>query len=297
MLVVGQSGAHRASLSAGINPMTSRYVPYATTPTRLLGAADQRRGGDRLDIHLGAGRDGGALRRVDHRRVWQASRRRGQRVAGNLDSAGDSADDVPLDRRRIEQAVAAAGEAALRHRGRRRTTSTARPAGWHGCWRWPSPRHRSWRSRCRGCSCGSGSSGASGPPSRWLRQPRGEQLLALRALANRPLAKLAAITADPVGAWRNLRPHRDPRPGRPGAPRLGRTPPLTSVPIDPAVRLQSYVAFRKHKVAIDTDAVAIGGTARNQGAPACGDQQILQRPRRQHDRAARLEGPAITWRT
>ena len=34
------------------------------------------------------------------------------------------------------------------------------------------------------------------------RTPAGEQLLALRALANRPLAKLAAINADPVGAWR-----------------------------------------------------------------------------------------------
>src|SRR6185312_626941 len=32
--------------------------------------------------------------------------------------------------------------------------------------------------------------------------PAGEQLLALRALANRPLAKLAAINEDPVGAWR-----------------------------------------------------------------------------------------------
>jgi len=32
--------------------------------------------------------------------------------------------------------------------------------------------------------------------------PAGEQLLALRALANRPLAKLAAIHGDPVGAWR-----------------------------------------------------------------------------------------------
>jgi hypothetical protein len=38
------------------------------------------------------------------------------------------------------------------------------------------------------------------------RTPAGEQLLALRALANRPLAKLAAINDDPVGAWR----HEDP---------------------------------------------------------------------------------------
>jgi hypothetical protein len=32
--------------------------------------------------------------------------------------------------------------------------------------------------------------------------PAGEQLLALRALANRPLGKLAAVSIDPVGAWR-----------------------------------------------------------------------------------------------
>jgi hypothetical protein len=32
--------------------------------------------------------------------------------------------------------------------------------------------------------------------------PAGEQLLALRALTNRPPRKLTAISADPVGAWR-----------------------------------------------------------------------------------------------
>jgi hypothetical protein len=36
--------------------------------------------------------------------------------------------------------------------------------------------------------------------------PAGQQLLALRALANRSPAKLAAVSADPVGAWR----HEDP---------------------------------------------------------------------------------------
>ena len=36
--------------------------------------------------------------------------------------------------------------------------------------------------------------------------PAGEQLLALRALANRPLAKLAAVSIDPVGAWRREDP-------------------------------------------------------------------------------------------
>jgi hypothetical protein len=32
--------------------------------------------------------------------------------------------------------------------------------------------------------------------------PAGQQLLALRALANRPLRRLTAVSPDPVGAWR-----------------------------------------------------------------------------------------------
>ena len=38
------------------------------------------------------------------------------------------------------------------------------------------------------------------------KTPAGVQLLALRALANRPLRKLTEISHDPVGAWR----HEDP---------------------------------------------------------------------------------------
>ena len=36
--------------------------------------------------------------------------------------------------------------------------------------------------------------------------PAGEQLLALRALTNRPPRKLAAVSADPVGGWRREDP-------------------------------------------------------------------------------------------
>ena len=59
--------------------------------------------------------------------------------------------------------------------------------------------------------------------------PAGEQLLALRALANRPLAKLAAVSIDPVGAWRREDADRHPRPGRtsssaPPASRRNRPP-------------------------------------------------------------------------
>ncbi len=38
------------------------------------------------------------------------------------------------------------------------------------------------------------------------KTPAGEQLLALRALANRPLRKLTEISHDPVGAWRREDP-------------------------------------------------------------------------------------------
>jgi hypothetical protein len=36
--------------------------------------------------------------------------------------------------------------------------------------------------------------------------PAGEQLLALRALANRPLRRLTEVSEDPVGAWRRQDP-------------------------------------------------------------------------------------------
>ena len=54
------------------------------------------------------------------------------------------------------------------------------------------------------------------------RTPAGEQLLALRALANRPLRKLTEISLDPVGAWRHEDPTRGPGPGRPGVALRGR---------------------------------------------------------------------------
>ena len=44
--------------------------------------------------------------------------------------------------------------------------------------------------------------------------PAGEQLLALRALTNRPPGKLAAVSVDPVGGWRREDPVDHPGPGR-----------------------------------------------------------------------------------
>ncbi len=124
-------------------------------------------------------------------------------VAGNLDSAGDRADKFPLIGDALSKPLRAASEAALRHRRRRHTAWTPR---------------RSWLAWVLALA-------VAAPPIlfvalpwlflriRFFRRkwtaltlaatPAGEQLLALRALANRPLAKLAAISGDPVGAWRH----------------------------------------------------------------------------------------------
>ena len=53
---------------------------------------------------------------------------------------------------------------------------------------------------------GSGRATTCMPAASAAATPAGEQLLALRALTNRPPRKLAAISADPVGGWR----HEDP---------------------------------------------------------------------------------------
>ena len=192
---------------AGIEAMTSRYVPYATTPARLLAQLLSDLRGRGLDRHLGGGRNGGAFR----------GRRRSPRsaaqvedgatgIAGNLDSAGDNASKVPLIGDTLAKPLRAASEAALDIAGAGAQPGHDGDVAGRGCWRSRSPRRRSWRSRCRGCCCGCGSSGASGRRSRWPGRRPGEQLLALRALANRPLAKLAEVSSDPVGAWRREDP-------------------------------------------------------------------------------------------
>lgn len=123
-------------------------------------------------------------------------------VAGNLDSAGDSADDIPLIGDSLAKPLSAAGDAAREIAGAGQTLGVT--AGW-----------LAWLLALA----------VAAPPILALMMPwlflrvrfarrkwtvvtlastaAGEQLLALRALANRPLAKLAAVSSDPVGAWRD----------------------------------------------------------------------------------------------
>lgn len=126
-------------------------------------------------------------------------------VAGNLDSAGNSADDIPLIGDSLASPLSAAGDAAREIAGAGQTLGVT--AGWLA-WLlalavaappilalmmpWLFLRVRFFRRKWTAVTLASTAAG--------------EQLLALRALANRPLAKLAAVDPDPVGAWRNLDP-------------------------------------------------------------------------------------------
>ncbi len=181
--------------------MTSRYVPYATTPARLLAqlisdfvvavwtaiwvviamavhSAVAAIGNFGSDVESGA-----------------------NGIAGSLDHAGDNASKVPLIGDALSSPLTAAGGFARDIAGAgAQLNSTATWLAWLLALAVAAPpilaiagpwlvlRLRFFRRKWVAVTLS--------------RTPAGEQLLALRALANRPLAKLAAINADPVGAWR-----------------------------------------------------------------------------------------------
>jgi hypothetical protein len=181
--------------------MTSRYVPYATTPTRLLGQLIS----DvvviawttvwvlvGMAVHAAIA----TIADVGHQVETGANG-----VAHNLDSAGDRTDHFPLIGDALSKPLRAASEAALDIAGAGHSLDTtaswlawvlalavAAPPILFVVMPWLFLRVRFFRRKWTALTL--------------ARTPAGEQLLALRALANRPLAKLAAIHADPVGAWR-----------------------------------------------------------------------------------------------
>ena len=201
MLVVGQSGAHRASLSAGINPMTPRYLPYATTPTRLVAQLISDLvviAWTTVWVLVGMAVHAAVSTIADVGRQLETG---ANGVADNLSSAGDSTDDVPLVGDALAKPLRAASEAALDIAGAGHSLDTtaswlawvlalavAAPPILFVVMPWLFLRVRFFRRKWTALTLAA--------------TPAGEQLLALRALANRPLAKLAAISGDPVGAWR-----------------------------------------------------------------------------------------------
>nr|MDT0525264.1 hypothetical protein [Streptomyces sp. DSM 41633] len=119
-------------------------------------------------------------------------------VADNLGSAGDSTDNVPLIGDTLSKPLRAASEAALDIAGAgANLDSTASWLAWvlalavaaapilFVAMPWLYLRVRFFRRKWTAITLASTAAG--------------EQLLALRALANRPLAKLTAVSDDPVG--------------------------------------------------------------------------------------------------
>lgn len=183
----------------------TRFLPYSTRPFRLFGQLMS-------DITISlwtviwvfvgiAVHDAIAMIAEAGRQVETGSKG----VAGNLASAGESAHHIPLVGDTVGKPLTAASNAALEIAGAGHNLDTT--ASWLA-WvlalavttppilavtvPWLLLRWRFFRRK-------------------WVvtalaATPAGQQLLALRALANRSPAKLASVSADPVGGWR----HEDP---------------------------------------------------------------------------------------
>ncbi|OBK24337.1 hypothetical protein A5634_03095 [Mycobacterium asiaticum] len=179
----------------------TRYLPYSTRPFRLFGQLIS-------DITISvwtviwvfiglAVHDAIATIAEAGRQVETGARG----VAGNLASAGNGAHNVPLLGDALGKPLDAASQAALDIAGAGHSLDTT----------------ASWLAWVLGLAVATPPILAVTAP--WLflrlrffrrkwtvtalaRTAAGQQLLALRALANRSPAKLAAVSADPVGGWR-----------------------------------------------------------------------------------------------
>ncbi|MCV7254103.1 hypothetical protein HZU40_32200 [Mycolicibacterium fluoranthenivorans] len=181
--------------------MSSRYLPYATKPGRLLA---QLLSDIAVIIWIviwvmvgGAVYSAVATISEVGRQVQSGA----DGVSGNLASAGDSTDDVPLIGGTLAGPLKAASKAAGEIAGAGHSLDVT--ASWLA-WvlavavaatpilavtmPWLFLRLRFFRRKLVVLSLASSHAG--------------QELLAMRALANRPLAKLTAIDPDPIGAWR-----------------------------------------------------------------------------------------------
>ncbi|HZA10345.1 hypothetical protein [Mycobacterium sp.] len=181
--------------------MTSRYLPYASTPGRLLlqlvsdlvvvtwttlwvliGIA----------VHSAVYTIAEFGRQVEHD---------ANGIAHNLDSASHRADKVPLIGDALSKPLGAAAKAALDMAGAGHNLNTtvtwlavllalavAAPPILTIAMPWLFLRLRFFRRKWTVLGLAA--------------TPAGEQLLALRALTTRPLRRLAAVDIDPVAGWR-----------------------------------------------------------------------------------------------
>ncbi|WP_395309904.1 hypothetical protein V4U86_03485 [Mycobacterium sp. AMU20-3851] len=186
--------------------MRLRYLPYATRPGRLVAQLAS----DIIVIAwtvvwvmVGSAVYAAVATIAEVGRQVQSG---ADGVSGSLNSAGDSADDVPLIGGALSGPLRAASEAAGEIAGAgQNLDSTATWLAWvlalavaatpilAVAMPWLFLRLRFFRRKLTVLTLAS--------------THAGQELLAMRALANRPLGKLTAIHPDPIGAWR-----RDDRP-------------------------------------------------------------------------------------
>ncbi len=186
--------------------MKSRFLPYATTPVRMTGQliSDVLAAAwitvwvmVGLAVHHAIAAIAGVGRQVNGSATG---------LSENLNSAGDSADRIPLVGDTVAKPLRAASEAALDLAGAGQNLNTT----------------ATWLAVLLAIAVAGPPILAIGMPWLFLRirffrrkwtvialaqTPAGEQLLALRALANRPLRRLTEVSDDPVGAWRRQDPY------------------------------------------------------------------------------------------
>jgi hypothetical protein len=182
--------------------MKSRLLPYATSPGRLLAQlfSDLVVAAWTFLWVLVALAVHGAVTTIAG--VGQQFERGANGVADSLTSAGKSADRIPLVGDAVSKPLTAAGHAAVDIAGAGHNLDTT--AGWLAyllavavaappilavAMPWAALRLRFFLRKRAVLTLAA--------------TPAGEQLLALRALTNRPLGKLTAVSPDPVGAWRH----------------------------------------------------------------------------------------------
>lgn len=185
--------------------MTSRLLPYATSPGRLLAQllSDLVVAAWTFVWVMIALAVHGAVTTIAG--VGQQFERGANGVADSLTSAGKSADRIPLVGDAVSKPLTAAGHAAVDIAGAGHNLNTT--AGWLAyvlafavaappilavAMPWLALRLRFFLRKRAVLGLYS--------------NPAGQQLLALRALTNRPLGKLTAISPDPAGAWRHADP-------------------------------------------------------------------------------------------
>lgn len=185
--------------------MRSRYVPYATTPALLLA---QLLSDIVIALWIAVWVLVGMAVHTAVSTIAEVGRNVHTGATGvseNLESAGDRADSFPLIGDALANPLRAASDAALDIAGAGHTLDTT--AGWLA-WvlalavasppilavagPWLVLRLRFARRKWTALSLAA--------------TPAGEQLLALRALANRRLAALVAVDDDPVAGWRRQDP-------------------------------------------------------------------------------------------